>query len=849
MNAQPALPEVVTLAETLDAGKRIGVDWPSARFDVADLRAGIMHEQGESVDARARAAWTKLKANAAAYEPKVTVEVVTPAEKPNPAPPTSRVHAAVQANIDERLGLAFVPTVVQQLLDGGWTLDDARAGLLAASKAGEVELRPESGMGRLTRAQVLLCPAGFDGTPLSWVRLLDDAPAGCASGACAVPAAPTVRSLLETVPGLKSDEQYYVAHLMEYHIQADQSFDRAVMLRSLANAIDAEDDAPIPKGGMSAAMKRAVLTLDMLERGHVIVPFGATGLWKAQCPCKAKRNPTERIPGTRAIGTRFAQGESEFIESLMERGELSEVDAEKVYEHYRKHKLIKRQAASGRITVKHGAFMERDVIRKALALENAVSASSAKRNPNAERFHYTYLQTTGNFFEGTHTRTTSQKYCETADNMAAYAMSRSNEWYAPPDEGALIGITVSGWDEILHEEYEPYSDELIRKLHAKAGHPEKHNIAAYRERASADPLTGEDGVLRVEWRVRPVGDFTSEALAAAWGPDWRRFSPSAEFVLEQRYVRRGVEEPWAPFQTAGSREAALGYIDDRATAVDPELIALQAKRRDYQEQQRAKVEAQQRKATEQAELRLHRDRAQAAFVKLAKSKDGALAERWNSFMSTRQGEQTAFANDAKFMALYKAASEAETVPAKRAGIKEFLFYVDNDEAYRAPPPAGQMYTASVTSRRGKLAADYKYVSELPGTNGPDWGYTDSAKQALPLTEAQARELESYYDDMGKARELSITPRLPQRNPSRVHETAKASRRGTVVQTLLFDKATWTPATAKAWAKAHGFKHAKVDTGQTVLRVRQLPPDAIETYAGTIPFGTGTGIQAVVGWPR
>ena len=85
------LPEVVTLYEARTAGQRVGIDWPSARFDVADLRAGILAEQGDGVDARAKVAWTRLKLDAEAYAPKATVEQVALVEKPNPTPPTNRV--------------------------------------------------------------------------------------------------------------------------------------------------------------------------------------------------------------------------------------------------------------------------------------------------------------------------------------------------------------------------------------------------------------------------------------------------------------------------------------------------------------------------------------------------------------------------------------------------------------------------------------------------------------------------------------------------------------------------------------------------------------------------------------
>lgn len=64
-------------------------------------------------------------------------------------------------------GLVWVPTVLRGVAD----LDGARAALLRLDRAGAIELRPEGGLGRLSRADAALCPAAWDGTPLSWIRL------------------------------------------------------------------------------------------------------------------------------------------------------------------------------------------------------------------------------------------------------------------------------------------------------------------------------------------------------------------------------------------------------------------------------------------------------------------------------------------------------------------------------------------------------------------------------------------------------------------------------------------------------------------------------------------------------
>jgi hypothetical protein len=72
--------------------------------------------------------------------------------------------------------------------------------------------------------------------------------------------------------------------------------------------------------------------------------------------------------GLRDMAQRIVQAEEDFIEVLMKQGGISKPEAEKVYEYYRKNKLIKRDAILGRISVKHGQFLDRDVILRALSL-------------------------------------------------------------------------------------------------------------------------------------------------------------------------------------------------------------------------------------------------------------------------------------------------------------------------------------------------------------------------------------------------------------------------------------------------------------------------------------------------
>lgn len=45
----------------------------------------------------------------------------------------------------------------------------------------------------------------------------------------------------------------------------------------------------------------------------------------------------------------------------------------------------------------------------------------------------------------------------------------------------------------------------------------------------------------------------------------------------------------------------------------------------------------------------------------------------------------------------------------------------------------------------------------------------------------------------------------------------------VVQSLVFDKKEFNRASARSWAKSHGFKSSKVDITKNSVRLRQISP--------------------------
>jgi hypothetical protein len=78
---------------------------------------------------------------------------------------------AVDSARDVRTGLSFVPAVVGRLAPALSTSAAVKL-LLAAAERELLELRPEGGIGRLSEAELSVCPPGPHDTRLSWARRL-----------------------------------------------------------------------------------------------------------------------------------------------------------------------------------------------------------------------------------------------------------------------------------------------------------------------------------------------------------------------------------------------------------------------------------------------------------------------------------------------------------------------------------------------------------------------------------------------------------------------------------------------------------------------------------------------------
>ncbi len=103
-----------------------------------------------------------------AFVPVPTAPTAPTAPSATKASPLQSIRASIDAH-RETSGLTWVPKLVRAL--GGLPARDAvHAELLRGARAGELELRPESGMGRLSEEDAALCLAGPQGSRLSWVR-------------------------------------------------------------------------------------------------------------------------------------------------------------------------------------------------------------------------------------------------------------------------------------------------------------------------------------------------------------------------------------------------------------------------------------------------------------------------------------------------------------------------------------------------------------------------------------------------------------------------------------------------------------------------------------------------------
>ena len=206
-------------------------------------------------------------------------------------------------------------------------------------------------------------------------------------------------------------------------------------------------------------------------------------------------------------------------------------------------------------------------------------------------------------------------------------------------------------------------------------------LVAYLERESMDPVSGEAGILRKEWRVDPVSAWAEDDLILAWSDRWRRYRPEAAVVLTVRYIRRGVEEPWHPFEAANTFKQALEYIDSGAVACCPEMQELIDLRERCRLEQEEKDRLAQREKQLQDDLRRKKKASSDAFERLMESPTGReWAIKWNEVIRQLlclEGMKVSLGENAQFVRLHAAVVDATTVPSKRKAIKICLAWLDS----------------------------------------------------------------------------------------------------------------------------------------------------------------------------
>jgi hypothetical protein len=74
------------------------------------------------------------------------------------------------------------------------------------------------------------------------------------------------------------------------------------------------------------------------------------------------------LKGLRDIAQRQMNAANEFCSMLAEQFSITEDDARRVFDVFRKVRALKFDAVGGRYTLTHGAFWEPDVIAKALGM-------------------------------------------------------------------------------------------------------------------------------------------------------------------------------------------------------------------------------------------------------------------------------------------------------------------------------------------------------------------------------------------------------------------------------------------------------------------------------------------------
>jgi len=158
-------------------GARVGVR--SSEVVLLDLRTDALDERDlarleelaatltKTLRTARRAGGTLVRADA-----EEALRAALPPRRSPPAPGDLDVEGAID-RLRDATGLTFVPAVVRAL-GGAAAVSAVHDAVLRAARSGRLELRPESGMGRLGAEDASFCIPGPRGSILSWVRRLEE---------------------------------------------------------------------------------------------------------------------------------------------------------------------------------------------------------------------------------------------------------------------------------------------------------------------------------------------------------------------------------------------------------------------------------------------------------------------------------------------------------------------------------------------------------------------------------------------------------------------------------------------------------------------------------------------------
>lgn len=115
----------------------------------------------------------------------------------------------------------------------------------------------------------------------------------------------------------------------------------------------------------------------MVRGGGGTVEAGVGVVVGSRAVAKSKRAMEREIkeavasmePGLRAVAQRSVDAENSFLDYAMEHGRLDRDQARVALAAFRKARAIRFDAVNGTFHVKHGAFLEPDVIRRAAGVD------------------------------------------------------------------------------------------------------------------------------------------------------------------------------------------------------------------------------------------------------------------------------------------------------------------------------------------------------------------------------------------------------------------------------------------------------------------------------------------------